>query len=247
MRLKNMLLVDIGLTVLLACSLPSAAQPTATVTVADTRQAASVSATIAAPTQTSPTLSATATTISFTPIPSTASTTAPAPQPLDFCSDAAVTTFLQSFKAAILSSNGASFASLVSPSHGLDVRYFRYVAPVNYDQEHAKFVFDSTYVINWGPQPGSGEDLKGSFHDVIIPSLQAVLGAASTTYVCNQIKTGGASYNVEWLYPNINYYSIFFPGTDAYGGLDWETWLTGVHYVQGKPYLYALIHLDWEP
>jgi hypothetical protein len=175
-----------------------------------------------------------------------ATSTHPAPNP-DFCTDPAVSALLQSFKTAILNSNGTLLAPLVSPAHGLDVRFFRYVPPVNYDQQHAKFVFETTYLINWGPQPGSGEDLQGSFHAVIIPPFQAVLGAASTTYVCNQIQTGGATYVPEWPYPNIKFYSIYFPGTDAYGELDWETWLTGIHYVQGKPYLYALIHLDWEP
>jgi hypothetical protein len=171
----------------------------------------------------------------------------PAAQNPDFCSDPAVSTLLASFKTAMLASDGASLASLVSPSHGVDVRFFRYVDPVNYDQDHAEFVFETTYVINWGPQPGSGEDLKGSFQDVIVPSLQDVLGAASTTYVCNQIQTGGASYLVEWPYPNFNFYSIFFPGTDEYGGLDWETWLTGIEYEAGRPYLSALIHTEWEP
>ena len=207
---------------------------------------------LATPTpQPTPTLPATATptlivpSATFTPIPSSTSTN-PAPS-LDFCSDPTVSTLLQSFKSAALNSNGTLLASLVSPAHGLDVRFFRYVDPVNYDQEHAKFVFETTFQANWGPQPGSGEDLLGSFQDVIIPPLRAVLSADSTTYVCNQIKTGGVTYNPEWLYPGVNFYSIHFPGTDAYGGLDWETWLTGMHYAQGKPYLYALIHLEWEP
>jgi hypothetical protein len=230
MKLKNVLIVFCVLAFALACGLPSAAPAT-------------VTATAAAPTP----LPATATTVAFTPIPGVTSTTVSGPQPPAFCSDPAVSALLASFKSVMLGSDGAGFASLVSPSHGLDVRNFRYVEPVNYDQEHAEFVFETTFVINWGPQPGSGEDLHGSFQDVIIPSLQDVLGAAATTNVCNQIRTGGATYVAEWPYPGIDYYSIHFPGTDAYGGLDWETWLTGVHYADGQPYLYALVHLDWEP
>jgi hypothetical protein len=237
MRRVNHLSVLLGLAFMLACGLPGAPSPAAP---------AMATVTVAAATLTSAPPAA-ATLLPFTPIPSSASAAAPLPPPSDFCSDAAVSALLQSFKSAVLSSNGASFAALVSPARGLDVRFFRYVDPVNYDQEHAEFVFESAFVINWGPQPGSGEDLKGPFHEVIVPSLEAVFEAASTTYVCNQIKTGGATYLPEWPYPNVAYYSIFFPGTEAYGGLDWQTWLTGIHFVQGQPYLHALIHMDWEP
>jgi hypothetical protein len=28
---------------------------------------------------------------------------------------------------------------------------------------------------------------------------------------------------------------------------DWRTWLAGIEYSKGKPYLFALLHLFWEP
>jgi hypothetical protein len=65
--------------------------------------------------------------------------------------------------------------------------------------------------------------------------------------VCNQIKVGGATYQPEWPYKDMNYYSVHFPGTDQNGGLDWETWLVGMESVGGKLYLSALVHFVWEP
>ena len=48
-------------------------------------------------------------------------------------------------------------------------------------------------------------------------------------------------------YENINFYRVFVPGTEQYGGLDWRAWLVGVEYVSGKPYLFAMTNFEWEP
>jgi hypothetical protein len=61
------------------------------------------------------------------------------------------------------------------------------------------------------------------------------------------VQVGGASYAATWPYTGINYYSVYFPGTDANSKMDWRTWLVGVDYVGGKPYLYALMQFEWEP
>jgi hypothetical protein len=231
MKLARILLL---LPLTLACGLTDVMWPTATPLPTST----------ALPTSSPSATSAPAT---LTPIPGPTSTTAPLPRPEDFCDDPAVDARLASFKSAVLASDGEDLAALVSPAHGMDVRYFRYVDPVNYDREHARFVFESTFVVNWGPQPGSGEDLRGPFHVVIVPSLQEVFAAPSTVTVCNEIRTGGATYVPEWPYPGVDFYSIHFPGTAANGNLDWQTWLVGIRFEAGAPYLYALIHLDWEP
>jgi hypothetical protein len=36
---------------------------------------------------------------------------------------------------------------------------------------------------------------------------------------------------------NKDFYSIYFAGTEANGFLDWHTWVVGVEYVDGKPYI----------
>lgn len=163
----------------------------------------------------------------------------------NFCADPQVTALIDSLKKAVTSADGELFASLVSPTNGMDVAFYHNGNVINYDQQHAKFLFETTYEADWGLQPASGEEKVGSFHDVVVPELVKSFGQ-SYTLSCNELKYGGASYPVTFPYKK-DYYSIYYPGTDANGNLDWHTWVVGIEYVSGKPYIYALTQFFWEP
>jgi len=190
----------------------------------------------------------------FTPVsaPSAAALTQPAAtlaapnSSLPFCDDPRNRELINSFSKAIASKDGPLLSSLVSPAIGMDVRYYRDGNVVNYDVEHAKFVFETTFQADWGPSYGSGESTIGSFQEIILPSLQQVF-TPNASVVCNQVKVGGATYQPIWPYPDLNYYSVHFPGTDQNGNLDWQTWVVGMDSVDGKPHLAALVHYVWEP
>jgi hypothetical protein len=165
-----------------------------------------------------------------------------------FCADSRVTTLIQNLKTSVTTDDGVLLASLVSPIHGMTVQVIRGGARVNYDAEHARWVYDSTYQVNWGAAAGSGQDVVGSFQQVVQPKLVDVLTTAFTTG-CEQIQLGGASYVVVWPpeLTNIPYDSLHDPGTSANGNLDWQTWLMGVEYAGGKPFIFALSYYAWEP
>jgi len=168
--------------------------------------------------------------------------------PASFCADARVTTLLQNLEKAVNTTDGELFKSLVSPAHGLDVVYVRNGMVANYSPEEAGWVFQSTYEVNWGPSAGSGEPVIGTFPEIILPALGDTF--KNETLTCNEVELGGATYEAEWPseYANINFYSIYNPGNDpSYEGLDWSTWLAGAEYVDGQPYLFALLHYNWEP
>lgn len=165
-----------------------------------------------------------------------------------FCADSRVTALLNSLKTALLNSNGELLSSLVSPVHGLDLRLWRYGTVANYAPEEALWVFQSEYVVNWGPAPGSGEETSGTFSAQPLPKLQEVFGANYSLH-CNDPLDLATFSLVPWPpeYSNINFYTIYKPGTEQYGGLDWRAWTVGIEYVQGKPTVFALIHYQWEP
>lgn len=232
MKLKYNLHILILLT-LASCSLPVDAAPSPTALPTDTPQ---------------PTLIVPPT---FTPIPllTQVATSPPTSAPgtvIPFCSDQRAGELIASFSRAIANKDGALLASLVSPATGMDVRFYRDGNVVNYDVEHAKFVFETTFQADWGISYGSGASTLGSFQEIILPSLQNVF-TSNASLKCNQIETGGVTYQPLWPYGGMNYYSVHFPGTDQYGGLDWETWVVGMEMSSGKPMLAALVHFVWEP
>ncbi len=234
MKLKIFLLTLIILT-LTACSIPVDEAPPPTALPSDTPQ---------------PTLIAPAT---FTPIPALTQVATPTlilpastVSSLPFCDDPRGRELITSFGTAIASKDGGLLASLVSPSFGMDVRFYRDGNIVNYDVEHAKFVFETTFQADWGLSYGSGEPTLGSFQEIILPALQQVF-APNAVIECNQIKVGGTTYQALWPYQNMNYFSVHYPGTEQNGGLDWQTWAVGMDNVAGKLYLAALVHFVWEP
>jgi hypothetical protein len=139
------------------------------------------------------------------------------------------------------------FSSLVSPLHGLDLRFYRYGTLANYSREEAQWVFQSDYSVNWGPEPGSGFDKVGSFREVPLPRLLEVLNAAYTLH-CNDTLDLATFSLTPWPpeYATVNFYAIYKPGSPGVE-LDWRAWLAGVEYVNGQPTLFALIHFQWEP
>jgi len=167
--------------------------------------------------------------------------------PATFCTDTRVDTLLADLKNALVNRDGEKLRSLVSPAHGISLTYLRGATVANYSQEEAGWLFQSTYETNWGPHPGSGMELKGTFSGEVLPKLLEVLNS-SYTKTCNALQTGGTTYTAVWpsAYKNINFISLHKPGTPG-TELDWRTWLVGIEYVNGKPVLFSLDHLMWEP
>lgn len=166
-----------------------------------------------------------------------------------FCADTRVHTLLTDFGSALDNSDGVKMASLVSPTHGMAVRLWRNGRVVTFYPKDARWFFGSTYKHNWGAAPGSGLNTIGSFHEVVLPKWRDVFDApAGYSASCNAVETGGASYDTSWpdIYTNVNFYSFYKAGP-AGNENSWRTLLIGVEYVQGQPYVFSVIHLDWEP
>lgn len=164
-----------------------------------------------------------------------------------FCTDPQITPMVASLRQALIDRNGALLSSLVSPAHGLEVSYLHNGNHAHYSPEEAGWLFQSDYVMDWGLHPASGLPVKGAFRETVLPDLLDVL-AADFQLQCNRPDLGGGNYTYVWpeRYHNINYLVLHRPGTPG-AELDWRTWIAGVEYVQGRPYLFALVHLFWEP
>jgi hypothetical protein len=167
--------------------------------------------------------------------------------PATFCATGSVTTLLTSLDTALTTNNGVLLSSLVSPVHGMSVYLWRYGNHVVFMPNDARWVFDSTYVHDWGEAPGSGLETNGSFHISVLPYLQEVFNAPYTL-TCNSLGTAPSYGGQPWpvLYTNVNYYTVFKTGTPGID-LDFRFFLVGVEFVGGQPKVFALIHFAWEP
>jgi len=145
----------------------------------------------------------------------------------------------------MLNADGQLLSSIVHLSRGMDVLYFRDGNVLHYTPEQAKFLFETTFEADWGAEPGSGMEKMGSFHDIVVPKLVDLFNK-SYSLDCNELKHGGATYELKWPYSG-DFYSIYYAGSEQYGNMDWNTWTVGIDYVNGKPFIYALMQFFWEP
>ncbi len=231
---------------LTACTLPLAAPPATALPFP--APSVALTATIALPSPESVPLP-TATVVSPSPSPVVVAPTQTLPPvPTAFCADPRVQSLLDSLGQALLAGDGERLAALISPTRGLDLRYWRYGTVASYSREEARWVFQSTYEVRWGAEPGSGRETVGTFRDVPLPALLEVFTAAHERY-CNDPGITALFSPQPWPeeYHGLNYYTLYKPGSEQYGGLDWRAWLVGVEYVQDAPYVFALIHFQWEP
>lgn len=168
--------------------------------------------------------------------------------PDSFCKDVRIPFLFENLLLALQSESGEMLAGLVSPAHGLDLRYFHTGNLANYTPEEARWVFESSYKMIWGNAAGTGNEVTGTFREIPLPRLLEVFGADYELY-CNDIGQLNAFAQQPWRfeYQNINFYRVFVPGSEQYDGLDWRAWLVGVEYVGGEPYLFALINFEWTP
>lgn len=167
--------------------------------------------------------------------------------PASFCAEARVNNLITSLDNAFTSGNGETLSGLVSPAHGMTVYLWRYGNPITFKAGDARWVFESTFSHNWGMAPASGLETTGSFHEAVLPNLTDVFNA-SYSLTCNSLGTAPQYGLAPWpeLYANVNYYTVLKPGTPGID-TDWRYWLVGVEYVQGQPYVFALVHFQWEP
>jgi len=160
-----------------------------------------------------------------------------------FCADTRIPTLIEQLKGSVNQSNGDMFAALASPAHGIDIRLWAYASPVNFNAVTARSVFTSTDSYNWGNGPSLVPDV-GTFKNIIQPKLAEVLNATNKETYCDNLTKVYPLAN-PWPYPGMRYYNLYKPATSA--GFDFRTWLIGFEYIDGQPYISAMVTIVWEP
>jgi hypothetical protein len=170
--------------------------------------------------------------------------------PESFCVDPRVDALVSDFFAALAAGDAEVLAELVSPVHGLTIRYGWASPEVNFSPASVATLLSNSESFNWGIQEGSGQPLEGTFTEVVLPRLNDVqIDKASRR--CNTLETGvatgGTTAKVVWPeeYANINYMAVYraaLPGDE----MNWRTWAVGIEYADSLPYVAFLVQYQWE-
>ena len=164
--------------------------------------------------------------------------------PAAFCADGRVPALIEQLKGSMNQSNGSLFASLISPSHGLNLNYWPSSPTVQYSSATAQAAFTDPQARDWGSGGGSGAMDTGTFAQVVQPQMVDVLNSPYQLN-CNALVYGQTYTNVTaYASSNMPYYSVVKPPTNV---MDWKVWLIRIEYVNGQPYLSGAMHYVWEP
>lgn len=170
--------------------------------------------------------------------------------PESFCVDPRVDALVSDFFAALAAGDTEVLAELVSPVHGLTVRYFWSSPEVNFSPISIATLLSNSESFDWGVQEGSGQPLEGTFAEKILPRLNDVQINKASRH-CNTLETGvatsGTTAKIAWPeeYANINYVAVYraaLPGDE----MNWRTWAVGIEYVDSVPYVAFLVQYHWE-
>ncbi|WP_322801745.1 SH3 domain-containing protein [Thermoflexus sp.] len=163
-----------------------------------------------------------------------------------FCADPQVSALLDRLEAAIRGRDGPALAALISPIHGLRIHVSRISDPVLIRPEQAATLFTDETPIRWGVHPASATEIVGPFRQAVLPDLLDVIGRPHERH-CGLL-VPPVTYQPAWpeFYQGFRFYSLHRPGTPG-NELDWRTWVVGIAYMNGHPYVAVLMQFFWEP
>lgn len=172
-------------------------------------------------------------------------------EPQAFCADERVERLMDKFVQAVKNQDGAALSGLVSPLQGLSIQHNWWNPIVRLDSPEAlQNLFFSTTDYDWGIADGSGLPIVGPFKDLILPKLQDALNADFTRH-CNVLESGTSAGGTTGMlklpveYANLNYVALFRAAPPDVE-MDWRTWVVVIEYVDGAPYIVALVQYAWE-
>jgi len=163
-----------------------------------------------------------------------------------FCADPQVSALLDRLESAIRERNGPALAALISPVHGLRIHVSRLSDGVLIRPDQAAQLFTDETPIHWGVHPASAMEIVGPFRQAVLPDLLDVIDRPHERH-CGLL-VPPVTYQPAWpeAYQAFNFYSLHRPGTPG-NELDWRTWVVGVAYENGRPYVAVLMQFFWEP
>lgn len=101
--------------------------------------------------------------------------------------------------------------------------------------------------MKWGVNRDSELEIDGTFRAVILPQLEDVFSIAPELN-CNKLGAGSTAQDAIWPseYSNMNYLSFYRAAPVPGSQLNWRTWVLGIEYLDGQPYIALLVQYRGE-
>ena len=165
-----------------------------------------------------------------------------------FCADPAVNDLLNRLQTAIATEDAALLGELVHPTRGLRLRLNWWNEEIIVREDGITDLFRDRRrdAVNWGTDEGSGQTIRGTFSDVMLPFLTRDLLSA-TQWACDELLYGPTAglITLPEGYEAVHFYSAHRPAP-ADQEFDWGTWAVGVERWEGRYYISYLVHYRYE-
>jgi hypothetical protein len=159
-----------------------------------------------------------------------------------FCEDVRVLDLLAEFRQAVLDQDGNRLGNVLSPKRDLVLRHNWWNPEIKIETKDIPRIFLSLEVYDWGMDRSNDTPIVGTFSEVFSPRFSKLFGD-QLEISCNTLEAGDTAGEVFWPeeFQNLNFYSLYRPAMDPGSRLDWITWVFGIEYVRGEPFIAVMI------
>ena len=141
-----------------------------------------------------------------------------------------------------------SVAAFVHPQQGVRFSPYAYI-----HEEHQVFMAEdlaglmpSEQVFIWGSYDGSGEPIDLTFEEYFEEFIYSSdFANADQVAVNERLGQGNTINNIEEFFPEASYVEYYIPGTEEYGGMDWESLRLVFLQEDGVWMLVGIVHDEW--
>ncbi len=162
------------------------------------------------------------------------------------CSDPRVIDAIQRLLTAGEANDAALLRGAVSPWHGLAIRLDARGGELQFAPDALELLFQTSQPVDWLIRAESGIATSGVFQQDILHPLSDAVGRDSPA--CSIIPAGRTAVEPLWPdeYANFNFLAFHTAADPTGSEFGWHTWVIGVEYAGGEPYVGVIIRYQGE-
>lgn len=157
------------------------------------------------------------------------------------CNDPNLAAAIRAFMSAVTTSDGTALKAAVSPLRGLQISESQSSPAVRIGVAQVENLFTSSTSQKWGTARDGTTPIVGPFKTIALPSLRRSILAKGAKEKCGQLLVGGSSPSYSWPAQYAKMTMVSFYDASEADRSQWASWVAGMEYVNGKPYVAALV------